>query len=321
MKITLAELAQHLNAKFEGDGACIITGIAPLDTAEAGQIAFLSNSHYRKLLAATRASAVILSPADRSFCSVPVLAMDNPYLGYALAAQLFAKPPAISVGIHPTASIGEGAQIHPDARIGPFCVIGNGVQIGAESVLYPHVSVYQDVQIGERVVIHSGAVIGSDGFGFANDARGRWVKIPQLGSVIIGNDVEIGANTTIDRGALGNTILEEGVKLDNQIQIGHNVRIGAHTIIAGCTGIAGSTSIGRHCRIGGGTGIGGHIQITDGVVITAMSMVTNSIAKAGIYSSGTGLQENRLWQKNMVRLRQLDKMARRLAELEKHIQE
>jgi UDP-3-O-[3-hydroxymyristoyl] glucosamine N-acyltransferase len=317
MEITLAELAQRLNAKFEGDDACIITGIAPLDTAEIGQIAFLANPQYRKLLATTRASAVILSPSDRNFCPVPVLVLDNPYLGYAQAAQLFAKPPSIHKGIHPTASIGAHTHIHPDAHIGPYCVIGDGVHIGAESLLYPYVSVYHEVQIGERVIIQSGAVIGSDGFGFAPDAKGRWIKIPQLGRVIIGNDVEIGANTTIDRGALGDTVIEEGVKLDNQIQIGHNVHIGAHTIVAGCTGIAGSAFIGRHCRIGGAACINGHIRIADGTVITGMSMVTHSISEAGIYSSGTGLQDNRTWQKNMARLRQLDKMARRLTNLEK----
>lgn len=338
MHIPLADIAIQLGAQCKGDGAQLITGIAPLETATTNQLSFLANGQYRKLLHTTQASAVIISPADSVECPVSALVMDNPYLGYAKAAQLFYIPLAPTTpGIAPTAVIGTGSCIHPSASIGascvigtdvtidagvilhPGCIIGNGVHIGTDSILWARVTCYPQVQIGQRVIIHSGCVLGGDGFGFAPDDKGHWHKIPQTGRVLIGNDVEIGANTTIDRGALGDTVIEEGVKLDNQIQIGHNTRIGAHTIIAGCVGIAGSTSIGKHCRIGGAAGIGGHLKIADNVVITAMSMVTHPIPQSGIYSSGTGsVQKNRDWLKNAARFRQLDKLAQRLQQLEKN---
>ena len=335
MHIPLADIATQIGAQCNGDGAQIITGIAPLETAEVNQLSFLANSQYRKLLHTTQASAVILSPADSAECPVYSLVMDNPYLGYAKAAQLFCTSLASTLpGIAPTAIIGAGTHIHPSASIGagcvigenvaidagvvlhPGCIIGNGTHIGSDSILWARVTCYPQVQIGQRVIIHSGSILGSDGFGFAPD-KGRWYKIPQIGRVIIGNDVEIGANTTIDRGALGDTLIEEGAKLDNQIQIGHNVHIGAHSIIAGCTGIAGSTVIGKHCRIGGGTCISGHLNIVDNVAITGMAMVTHSITEPGIYSSGTGFQKNRDWLKSAARFRQLDKLAQRLQQLEK----
>ena len=233
--------------------------------------------------------------------------------------------------------VAEGADVHPTASIGPFVAIESGVVIGAGSSIGSHssigegsqigegcqiaasVQIYHGVRIGDRVVLHSGVVIGSDGFGFAND-KGVWVKIPQIGGVEIGDDVEIGANTTVDRGALENTVIGNGVKMDNQIQVAHNVQIGDHTAIAGCVGIAGSAKIGRYCGIGGGAGILGHLEITDGVQVTAMSLVTKSIKDPGIYSSGTSVEPSKLWHKNYARFRQLDEMARRIKALEQRLE-
>lgn len=331
---TLAEIAHHLGAECRGDGHCLISGIASLQTAQAGQITFLDKSSYRRYLSDTQASAVILSADNAGFCKVNALITPNPYLAYAKTAALFIKPHSISPGIHPTAIIGSHCEIDPTASIGPYCVIaenthiaahtiigahcniGSRVQIGANSHLWPRVTLYSDVQLKQRVIIHSGAVIGSDGFGNAQD-QGQWHKVPHLGGVLIGNDVEIGANTTIDRGALGNTIIGNGVKLDNQIQIAHNVEIGDHTAIAGCVGIAGSAVIGKYCMIGGGTGITGHIEITDRVLITGMSQVMKSIKTPGIYSSGTGMMKNADWHKSVVRFRHLDELATRIHHLEK----
>lgn len=334
-QFTLAELAAILGAELRGDPTCNITGIASLHNVKAGQIAFLDNIRYRKYLANTQASAVILSSANLVECHTNALILDNPYLGYAKVATLFDQAPVSKPGIHPTAVIGENCEIHPSVCIGPLCVIGANVKIGenvvispgciisdqcsigADSRLWSRVTVYHNVQIGQRVIIHSGVVIGSDGFGFAQD-KGIWNKVPQLGTVIIGNDVEIGANTTIDRGALDNTVLHDGVKIDNLVQIGHNVSIGAHTAIAGCTGIAGSTTIGKHCAIGGATSLGGHISIADQVIITGASAVSNSITEPGMYSSGiVQVQPALTWKKTLIRLNQLDEMAHRLRELEK----
>lgn len=338
MKLTLAELAERLGSSYQGDPNCIITGVATLEDAKPGQISFLSNPLYRKFLTTTQASAVILSPEDAEQFELNAIITPNPYLAYALVARLFDRTPtphsgiaasaviSTSARIDPTVSIGANAVIEDEVVIGagtiigPGCVIGAGSKIGNQCRLWANVTLYHYTQLGDRVILHGGVVIGSDGFGFAFDKE-AWHKIPQIGQVIIGNDVEIGANTTIDRGALGDTIIEDGVKLDNQIQIGHNVKIGAHTAIAGCTGISGSTQIGKYCRIGGGSGIAGHIEIADKVVVTGMSMITNSILQAGMYSSGTGLQESRVWQKNAVRFRHLDDLARQLKALEKRIQE
>lgn len=335
---TAEKLANLIGAELRGDPNCVLVGVASLHQAESGQISFLDNAHYRKHLATTKASAVILAPNDVTTCPTNALVMDNPYLGYAKAAALFATTPASPAGIHPTAVIGKDCKIHPSASIGPLAVLGQGVQldegviigagcvlgdntvIGAMSRLWANVTVYHHSYLGQRVIIHSGVVIGSDGFGIANN-KGVWHKVPQLGTVRIGNDVEIGANTTIDRGAISDTVLEDGVKLDNQIQIGHNVYIGAHTAIAGCVGIAGSTRIGKHCLIGGGTGIGGHLEIADQVIITGMTRVSHSINKTGIYSSGSPIQNNSEWRKNSVRFRQLDEMARKLQKLEKALQQ
>lgn len=336
--ISLGELADQLEVELVGDASCNITAVATLQTAGSGQVSFLANSRYRRYLISTQASAVILRPEDRDAYQGNALVSDNPYLTYARAASLLnpqarqlagCHPSAVvelTAAIDPTAAIAANcyvaadASIGPGAQIGAGCAIGKGVSIGADSRLAANVSIADGVQIGQRVLIHSGSVIGSDGFGFAPD-QGKWFKVPQLGSVIIGDDVEVGANTTIDRGALEDTVIEEGVKLDNQLQIAHNVRIGAHTAIAGATAIAGSTTIGKRCQIGGAVGIVGHLTIADDVHITAMSLVTGNIKQSGLYSSGTPLAGNKEWRKNAARFGQLDDMARRLRALEKQLKE
>lgn len=330
---TLAELATLLQAELTGDANYKIDGISTLQDAKANEITFLDNITYRKYLPNTHAGAVILAPDHMAECTTNALVTKNPYLAFARALSLFEFVPQVETGIHPTAIIGANCTIHSKASIGPYCVIGDntlieeGVVVGANSTigenniigantkLSPHVMTYPNIRIGQRCIIHSGAVIGSDGFGFAQD-KGLWCKVPQIGGVTIGNDVEIGANTTIDRGALNDTIIEDGVKLDNQIQVAHNVHIGSHTAIAGCVAIAGSVKIGKHCMIGGGTNISGHITITDKVIITGMSGVTNSISEPGMYS-GFPVLPNIVWRKNTIRFNQLDEMARRLTKLEK----
>ena len=312
----------------------IISGVATLQNAKAGQVSFLTNPRYRKYLATTQASAVILAPEDIGDFAVALLVSDNPQLSFARVAGLFARNVHQQKGLHPKACISADAKLADDIWVGPHsvieagavigsgvfigpnCTIGENAIIGNDSCLRANVTVCQSVRLGSRVLIHPGAVIGSDGFGLAND-QGCWIKIPQLGGVWIGDDVEIGANTTIDRGALDDTIIEDGVKLDNQIQIAHNVRVGAHTAIAGCVGIAGSVRIGRHCSLAGGVGIAGHLEIADNVHITGMSLVTKSITEPGIYSSGLSVEPNRLWNKISARLRQLDELTRRFTLLEK----
>lgn len=336
LPITLAEAAAAANAELRGDGATLIAGVATLHNAQPGHISFLANARYRKYLASTQATAVILSPDDAAACPVAALVSTNPLLAYARVAALFAPAIPQLQGIDPLAWVSPDASIATNAWIGPYsvieagarignsvfigphCIVGKDADIGAGSHLSARVTVCYGVRLGQRVLVHPGAVIGSDGFGLANDG-GRWVKIPQLGSVHIGDDVEIGANTTIDRGALEDTILEDGVKLDNQIQIAHNVRVGAHTAMAGCVGIAGSAHIGRHCVLGGGVGVAGHLEIADKVHVTGMSLVAQSIAEPGLYSSGLTVEPNRLWNKISARLRRLDDLARRLANLEKKI--
>lgn len=335
---TLGEIAAVADARLQGgDPATVITGVASLDSAEPGQLSFLTHSRYRHYLTVTRASAVILSPADVAVCPVPALIADNPHVAYARAAALFAPVVTPKTGIHPTAWIHPTARIAADVwigphctveagtiieagvNVGPHCVIGEQVMIGAGSRLVAQVTVCHRVRLGCRVLAHPGAVIGSDGFGLALERDGRWLKVPQLGSVQIGDDVEIGANTTIDRGALEDTVIEDGVKLDNQIQVAHNVRIGAHSALAGCVGIAGSAQIGRHCMLGGGVGIAGHLTIADRVQVTGMSLVTQSITQSGVYSSGLAVEPNRLWNKISARLRRLDELFRRLAALERTV--
>lgn len=332
--LTLAALAAHIGAQLDSSDDKIINGIKGLHDASPSHISFYTNRAYRKALKQTQAAAVILSPKDQNDCPVPALVMDNPYLGYAKAAALFQEVQPFQALIHPSAIIDPSAKISPNVRIDANvvidentqlddfvhifagCVIGKNVQIGEKTLIYPRVTLYDGVTIGKNVIIHAGAVIGADGFGLAHSPEG-WIKIPQLGSVEIGDDVEIGANTTIDRGALGNTVIGKGAKLDNQIQIAHNVHIGEQTAIAGCVGIAGSTKIGKRCLIGGGVGISGHLDIADDVHLTGGTTVLQSIDKAGVYSSGTPVQFNHDWHKNYLRFKDLDDMMRRLRRLEK----
>lgn len=335
---TLTELAKHIGAQLKnGDPNQVVTGIAPLPISNSQQISFLQDTRYRRFLPDTKAAAVILNEQHQAQCPVPVLLHANPYLAYAKASQLFDDQPTPVAGIHPTVQMGQGCVIADSAVLGPYVVLGNGVHIGEASVigagcvlghhvqigknsrLYPNVTVYHSCELGDDVIVHSGAVIGSDGFGFAND-KGQWIKITQLGKVKIASAVEIGANTTIDRGALGDTEIGFGVKIDNQVHIAHNVLIGDHTAIAGCVGISGGVKIGKYCMIAGGVGIAGHLSLADGVVVTGMTLVSHSLVEKGMYSSGTAIDTNRNWRKNAVHFRHLDAMAARLAALEAQVQ-
>lgn len=334
--LTLGEVADRLGVECRGDRARPLQGMATLASADAGQLAFLANPKYRKYLQESRAGAVILSPALADDFAGDCLISADPYLTYARASRLFDRGPRPAPGLHPQASVSPTAQLHPDVAVGPFAVIGDGVVIGAGSVIGAHcvvgdgsrigadcllharVTLYHDISIGDGCTLHSGVVLGADGFGFAPSREG-WVKIHQLGGVRIGRNVEIGANTTVDRGALDDTVIGDGVIIDNQVQVAHNVRLGEGTAIAGCVGIAGSTSIGAHCSIAGGAGIAGHLQIADGVHITAMALITRSIARRGSYSSGTGTMETAAWRKSAVRFSQLDELYRRVLELERQL--
>ncbi|MBN8922316.1 MAG: UDP-3-O-(3-hydroxymyristoyl)glucosamine N-acyltransferase [Rhodanobacter sp. 68-29] len=331
---TLADLAERFGLRLHGDGGRSIDGVATLANAGARQLAFLSNGKYAAQLAATGAGAVILREEHLADCPVDALVAADPYVAYAKIAALFERLPAAASGIHPTAVVDAGATVAAGASVGPCCVVAAGAVIAEGAVLGPHCIVGEDctvgaqsrlvarvtlvtrVRLGRRVLVHPGAVIGSDGFGLAFE-RDHWVKIPQLGGVRIGDDCEIGANTTIDRGALDDTVLEDDVRLDNQIQIAHNVHVGAHTAMAGCAAVAGSARIGRWCMIGGNAGVLGHLELADRVTITAKSLVTHSIREPGEYSSGTPLQDNRQWRKNAARFKHLDDFARRLTALEK----
>jgi UDP-3-O-[3-hydroxymyristoyl] glucosamine N-acyltransferase len=321
-EFSLGELAVRFGLTLRGEPDLTVRSVATLAHATSGSLSFLANSRYRKQLQSTRATAVLLSAEDEPHCPVAALVDPNPYLAYARIAALMHPELQVVPGIHPSAvvdgaqiassaSIGpltvieEGAQIGERVLIGPGCIVQKGARIGSDSVLLARVNLYPRVSLGERCILHAGAVIGADGFGFALNG-GSWVKVPQVGSVRIGDDVEIGANTTIDRGAIDDTVVENGVKLDNQIQVGHNVIIGAHTAIAGCTGISGSSVIGQRCMIGGMVGIAGHLTIADDVVVTGCSLVSASIKKAGSYSSGMPTVETRLWRRMVAHLRRLD---------------
>ncbi|WP_404471660.1 UDP-3-O-(3-hydroxymyristoyl)glucosamine N-acyltransferase [Vreelandella venusta] len=333
--LTLADIARHLDVAFEGDANQTIRGLATLKEAAPDQIAFLANRAYLKDLAATQAAAVLLHPEHGKNCPVARLEMENPYLGYAKLSQLFDPLPARDVpGIHPTAVVADGVTLGADVSIqahaviesgvvlGDRVVIGAGSVIGADSIigdgtrLHANVTVCHGVVIGKRSILQSGCVIGGDGFGFAHDGAG-WHKIAQLGGVVLGDDVEVGSCSSIDRGALGDTVIGNDVKIDGQVQIAHNVTIGDHSALAGCVGIAGSTKVGKHCMLGGGVGLSGHLTICDGVQVTGMSLVTNSIHEPGVYSSGTGAMSNAQWRKNAVRFKQLDDIAKRLSRVEK----
>ncbi|KTB84660.1 UDP-3-O-(3-hydroxymyristoyl)glucosamine N-acyltransferase [Pseudomonas syringae] len=335
--IKLGQLAEFLGATLRGDKDIEITGLATLQDAGPGQVSFLANPKYRKLLVDTQAAAVLLKPADADGYTGNALVVPDTYLAYARISHFFDPKPKSSAGVHPTAVIAADALIDPAASIGAFAVIESGVriaagvtigahcfigarcEIGEGGWLAPRVTLYHDVRIGKRVVIQSGAVLGGEGFGFAKD-NGIYQKVAQIGGVTLGDDVEVGVNTAIDRGALADTRIGNGVKLDNQIQIAHNVQVGDHTAMAACVGISGSTRIGKHCMLAGGVGLVGHIDICDGVYITGMTMVTHSITEPGSYSSGTAMQPADEWRKSAARLRKIDDMARRLQKLEKVVE-
>ncbi|PSH24042.1 UDP-3-O-(3-hydroxymyristoyl)glucosamine N-acyltransferase [Yersinia pseudotuberculosis] len=334
--IRLADLAQQLDAQVHGDGDLVITGIASMHSAQPEQITFLSNSRYREQLASCNAGAVVLTEADLPFCKVAALVVENPYFTYARMAQIMDTTPqpaqdiAPSAVISPQATLGEGVSVGANAVIesgvvlgdnvviGAGCFIGKNTHIGAGSRLWANVSIYHEVVIGQNCLIQSGTVIGADGFGYAND-RGNWIKIPQLGSVHIGDRVEIGACTTIDRGALDNTIIGNGVIIDNQCQIAHNVVIGDNTAVAGGVIMAGSLKVGRYCMIGGASVINGHMEICDKVTITGMGMVMRPITEPGLYSSGIPLQPNKMWRKTAALVMNIDGINKRLKVVERKI--
>jgi UDP-3-O-[3-hydroxymyristoyl] glucosamine N-acyltransferase len=331
---SLREIAERFGGELTGDPGIEVTRVATLEAATPDAIAFLANERYLPQLKTTRAAAVIVGVSARSATRLPRIVCANPYAFFARVSTLFNPPPPARPGTHPSAvidptatvagdvEIGPCAVIGRNARIGAGCVIGSGCHIGegamvgSGSRLHPNVTVYHDCAVGSRVILHSGVVIGADGFGIAME-EGRWIKVPQIGRVVIGDDVEIGANTTVDRGALGDTVIEDGVKLDNQIQVGHNVRIGAHTAIAACVGIAGSTRIGSYCKIGGASGIAGHLTIADRVEISAFTLIAKSIDQAGTYTGVYPFEPHSQWRKNAVHVRHLADLANRIRTLEK----
>ena len=311
---TLAQLAAQFSLELKGEGSTPVSGVCTLLPGKPGCISFLSNPKLRRQLAETRAAAVIVGKRDAAELNTGLIAPD-PYLAYARIARLFDPHPAIP-GIHPTATVAPSARIGEGCAIGPGCVIGENAQIGAGSLLFANVFVWHGARIGARCSIQPGAVIGGRGFGNARGPQG-WEEVPQLGSVVIGDDVEIGANTCIDRGAIEDTVIGDGVRLDNLIQVAHNVRIGAHTAIAACTGIAGSAVIGARCMIGGGVGINGHIEIADETVVLAWSLVTHSLTK-GIYG-GSPAVEAREWRRQTAGLRRLEKLQQRVRRIEQQL--
>lgn len=338
MSVTLGQLATLLGAELHGDASIEVSRVANLETAGSGEISFLSDSKYQSFLAQTAASAVLVKAADLSVCQTNALVVKDPYVGFARVAQLLDSTPQPAVDIHPTAVIaadvqlGQSVAIGPHAviesgvllgdgvAIGPGCFVGKNSRLGKGSRLWANVTIYHNVEIGDACLIQSGTVIGADGFGYANE-RGEWIKIPQVGKVILGNRVEIGASTTIDRGAIDDTIIADNVIIDNQCQIAHNVEIGYGTAIAGGTVIAGSTKIGKYCIIGGAAVINGHIQVCDQATITGMAMVMRSITEPGIYSSGVPAQSNKEWRKMAARVLHIDEMHKRLNQLEKRVED
>lgn len=341
---SLSALLEHLRAVLpsslaveleDANGDSTIYSMATLQSAENGAISFLANPNYRKYLAESRASAVILHPNEREHFCGPKIVCAQPYIAFAVLTALFKRPSKNAGGVHLSAVVDESALIAEGAWIGPNCVVQAGAQIGAgtqleagvfvgedshigsQCRLHSNVSIEAAVSIGDRVEIHNNSVIGSEGFGFAQTGE-SWLKVHQLGGVQIGNDVEIGASTTIDRGALDNTVISDGVKIDNQVQIAHNVRIGEHSAIAACVGISGSTVIGKHCTLAGGVGLVGHIELADKVHITGMTMVTKSIKEPGAYSSGTPMMRSDKWRRAAVRFSQLDNLATTVRKLSKN---
>lgn len=320
--LRLGTIVEALGGELRGDPALEITGLAPLESAGAHDLGFLSHPRYRQQLATTRAGCVILAPALAEQARGACIVSEQPYLYFARVTQLWRRQQASAAAprIHPSAVVDPEAQVHETARIGALCVVERGARIGAGTVLKSRVTVGGNCVIGERCIVHPGVVIGADGFGFAPDGE-RWEKIEQLGAVLIGNDVEIGANTCIDRGALQDTVIEDGVKLDNLIQIGHNVRVGRNTAMAGCVGVAGSATIGANCTIGGGAVVLGHLTLADGVHVSAASVVTRSILKPGQYSGVFPIDDNAAWEKNAATLKQLHALRDRIRMLEQHLKE
>ena len=331
--LRLEQLVARLGGEVAGDASVEVGRVATLEQAGEGDLAFLANRKYLAQLQKSRAAAVIVAPDARDLLNDrPRIVTPDPYLYFARVAQLFSPPAPVRPGVHALAAVAavlppsvqvdagavveEGALVGADVVIGAGCFVGRGVRIGRGTRLAPRVTVYHDCEIGADCILHSGSVIGADGFGFAREKSGRWVKIPQVGRVIIGDEVEIGANTTIDRGALDDTVIGAGCKLDNQIQIAHNVRIGQYTAIAGCVGIAGSTQIGARCMIGGQAGIIGHLSICDDVVVSAGTLVTKSITRPGVYTASLPVQAHADWVRNFAHLRHLDALAERLRKLE-----
>lgn len=342
--LLLGHIVQALSADFQarllGPADLPIDALAPIESAGPRELSFVSHPKYQSKLAASRAACVIVSPDLESVALQrgPALVVDQPYLYFARVTQLWKRQHArpVVVGVHPSAFVHPQAQLGVEVSIGAFAVIeaeavvgegvsvgahtvvGEGAVLGAGTVLAPRVTVGPGCRVGQRCILHSGVVIGADGFGFA-PASGRWEKIEQLGSVVIGDDVEIGANTCIDRGALGDTVIEQGVKLDNLIQIGHNVHVGAHTAMAGCVGVAGSARIGAHCSIGGGAVVLGHLSLADGVHVSAASVVTRSITQPGLYSGLFPIDDNASWEKNAATLKQLHGLRERIKRLESRL--
>ncbi|MCP3674234.1 MAG: UDP-3-O-(3-hydroxymyristoyl)glucosamine N-acyltransferase [Gammaproteobacteria bacterium] len=339
--LSLGEIAKLIGAECRGDHSITVDSVADIQKAASGQLSFLTNIQYQKYLSTTSASAVIISSRILSQISSPntvenMLLMDNPYLGYAKAAQLFDTTPQQEPGIHPAAEISadskiaatasiaakvvidSGCEIGENVTIGPGCYLGKNVVIGDNSRLWSGVNIYHNVKIGNRAILHSGVIIGSDGFGFANDS-GEWLKIPQLGGVLIGDDFEIGANSTIDRGALNNTVIGNCVKLDNLVHIAHNVEIGDATAMAATTGVAGGTVIGKGCTLAGRVSVIGHLEICDNVHLTVSTLLTKSISEPGIYSSGDIAQTNKEWKRKTARMRQLDDLFNNVRFLEKEL--
>lgn len=336
-EFTLARLAEQLGGELVGDGSVVIRQVAPPERAGPHDIAFVAQARYLSALQSSRAGAVILPPDARDAIALPRILTPNPYLYFARVSALLNPIARPAPGVHERAWVAPGARLGADVSIaagtvvedgaeigarsviGPNCIIGRGVGIGEDCLLHGGAMVYHGCRVGNRVILHGGSVIGADGFGLANDG-GRWVKIPQIGRVLIGDDVEVGANTTIDRGALDDTVIGEGVKIDNLVQIGHNVRIGAHTAIAACVGIAGSTSVGAYCLIGGAAMIHGHIEIADRVTISAATAIGKSLREPGTYTGIYPSSRHQEWQKNAARVRHLDELAERVKALENHLQ-
>lgn len=341
MRVRIGDIAERLQGELVGERELEVERIAPLDRADAASISFLAHPRFQAQLAATRAGCVIVAPAMREAAAArgAVIVCADPYLAYARLTQWWSREQrtAAPAGVHPSAVVESGARIHPSAAIGAHAYVGAGAHVGAATQIGPQAYVGDEAWVGEgtrlharsvlsracrigaRGILHSGAVIGADGFGFApvRDEGGRWEKIEQLGAVVLGDDVEIGANTCVDRGALDDTVIEDGVKIDNLVQVGHNVRIGAHSALAGCVGVAGSARIGRHCTFGGAAMILGHLEIVDDVHVTAGTLISRSVLKPGVYSGAFPFDDNAAWEKNAATLRQLYGLRERIRALEK----